>query len=247
MARIVPDNQVMKGSRLWESANGSPFGCKHQKKGEHMYQTFGIAGGILLLISNLNAQIVSYSFSGAIGNESNYSPDNQPVGAFVSSFTRGSGVNASSAAGAFSASAWSKGELALDDYFSFSLTPASGYQVSLSELQLDERRSGTGIRDWVARSSLDDFASNIGRVNSVPDSLVTRTDQTISLANGTFDRIGGPVEFRIYGFNAESASGTWRLDNVELFGTLTPVPEVKSICWVAGGLLGFSIWRRRQC
>lgn len=26
MARIVPDNQVMKGSRLWESANGSPFG-----------------------------------------------------------------------------------------------------------------------------------------------------------------------------------------------------------------------------
>jgi hypothetical protein len=99
----------------------------------------------------------------------------------------------------------------------------------------------------VARSSLDDFASNIGRVNSVPDSLVTRTDQTISLANGTFDRIGGPVEFRIYGFNAESASGTWRLDNVELFGTLTPVPEVKSICWVAGGLLGFSIWRRRQC
>lgn len=115
--------------------------------------------------------------------------------------------------------------------------------MSLTELQLDERRSGTGIRDWMVRSSLDDFASNIGTGFSVPDNSETRADQRISLLGGTFDRISGPVEFRIYGFNAESAAGTWRLDNVELFGNLTPVPEVSSVCWVAGGLLGFSIIR----
>ena len=93
---------------------------------------------------------------------------------------------------------------------------------------------------------MDGFSSNIGAVFSVPDSSATRTDQSISLTGGTFDQIGDPVEFRIYGFNAESAAGTWRVDNVELFGTLTPVPEVASVCWVAVGLLGFSIWCGRS-
>lgn len=236
----------MNGARLQGSANGSPFGYEHQKKGEHMYQIFGIMGSILLLSSNLNAQIVSYSFTGAVGNETSVSPDQQPPGATAGSFTRGSGLNASAAADAFSASSWSTGGLALDDYFTFSLTPHSGYEVTLTELQLDERRSGTGVRDWVVRSSLDEFTVDIGTVFSVPDSSATRTDQTVSLVGGTFDQIGGPIEFRIYGYHAESAAGTWRLDNVELFGTLTPVPEVSGAFWVAGSLLGFSIWRRRS-
>lgn len=246
LTRVVPDNKVKKVSCLWESANGSPFGCEYQKKGERMYQTLGILGGTILLASNLNAQIVSYSFTGAAGNESSYSSDNQPSGALASSFTRGGGVNAASAAEAFSASAWSTGELGLDDYFTFSLTPASGYEVSLTELQLDERRSGTGIRDWVVRSSLDAFTADIGTVFSVPDTTVMRTDQSVSLAGGTFDQIGGPIEFRIYGYHAEGAAGTWRVDNVELFGTLTPVPEVSSVGWVAGTLLGLSILRLRS-
>jgi len=211
-----------------------------------MYQNLGVVSGLLLLISHLNAQVVTYSFSGAAGNEDSFAADSQPAGAVASVFSRGSGINAASGADAFSANAWTTGELDADEYFTFSLTPDSGYEMSLTQLQLDERRSGTGIRDWVVRSSLDEFASNIGTVFSVPDSSATRTDQTISLAGGTFDQIGGPVEFRIYGFNAESAAGTWRVDNVEVFGTLTPVPEVSSAYWVAGGLLGFSIWRGRS-
>ena len=243
---LLPDNAVMKGTCLQGSASGSPFGYKLKQKGEYMYQTLGIIGGTLLLISHLNAQIVTYSFSGAVGNETNYAADDQPTGAVASVFSRGSGINPAAGADAFSAKAWTTGELDANEYFTFSLTPDSGYEMSLSELQLDERRSGTGIRDWLVRSSLDGFVSNIGAVFSVPDSLATRTDQSISLAGGTFDQIGGPVEFRIYGFNAESAAGTWRVDDVEVFGTLTPVPEVSSAYWVAGSLLGFSIWRGRS-
>ncbi len=212
-----------------------------------MFRKFGLWVATLLFAGQfLNAQIITYSFTGAAGNEANFSVDSQPADATAGDFGRGTGVNPSSAAGTFSANSWSTGGLDVDDYFTFSLTPDPGFSISLTQMQLDERRSGTGIRDWSLRSSLDAFAADIGTAFSVPDNTSTRTDQTIDLSGGLFDDLTSAIEFRLYGYNAEAGSGTWRLDNVDLFGTITPVPEISGTFWMALGLVGLFFWKARN-
>ena len=212
-----------------------------------MFRILGLlSAGLLASEIHLNAQIITYSFTGSAGNEATFAADSQPGNAIAGDMGRGTGVSPSSAAGTFSANAWSTGGLDLDDFFTFSLTPNPGFKMTLTQVQMDERRSGTGIRDWSLRSSLDSFASDIGAVFSVPDNTSTRTDQSIDLTGGLFDDLSSAIEFRVYGYNAEAGSGTWRLDNVELFGTITPVPEISGTVWVSLGLGGFCMWRCRN-
>ena len=212
-----------------------------------MFRTVSLLIVASIFICNfLSAQLITYSFTGAAGNEVAFAVDSQPGDGVASDMGRGNGVNASAAAGTFSASSWSTGGLDVDDYFTFSLTPDPGFKLSLTELQVDERRSGTGIRDWSLRSSLDVFATDIGTAFSVPDNTSTRSDQSIDLTGGLFDELTSAIEFRIFGYNAEAGSGTWRLDNVELFGTITPVPEVSGTIWIACGLAGFFYWNIKK-
>ena len=207
---------------------------------------------ILLLFScifmsqNLCAQIITFSFNGSAGNELSFGVDSQPANGSASDMSRGNGVNASLASGAFSASSWSHDGLDVNDYFTFSLTPDPGFELSISGLQLDERRSATGIHDWSLRSSLDTFATDIGTAFSLPDNTSYRRDQSIDLSGGLFDDLTSTIEFRFYGYNAESSSGTWRLDNVDLFGVITPVPEVSGTTWIALSLFGFYYWNVKK-
>jgi hypothetical protein len=70
------------------------------------------------------------------------------------------------------------------------------------------------------RSSVDNFATDLGVVQ-VPDVDATRTNHRIVLP-AAFAGVTAPVELRFYGYGAEAASGSWRIDNVELVGFTTP-------------------------
>jgi len=96
------------------------------------------------------------------------------------------------------------------------VTPSPGATLNLSALQLDERRSATGIRSGSVRSSLDGFASDIA-LFAVPDDTLFRT-QSIPLP-ASFHSLTTAVEFRLFGFQAEADGGTWRVDNVIPLGT----------------------------
>lgn len=197
----------------------------------------GLASG------SLKAQIVAFSFNGAAGNEAIFDPDAQPAGAAVNGMIRGTGINPSASAGTFSASSWSASGLDPADYFSFSITPHAGMSLALTQLVLDERRSNTGIRDWSIRSSVDSFTQDLGTFH-VPDDSLTRANQSIWFG-GEFLDLRDTVEFRIYGYASESASGTWRIDNVELYGGITPVPEPSFSGLAAGmGLVGWLLASR---
>jgi hypothetical protein len=80
---------------------------------------------------------------------------------------------------------------------------------------LDRTRSATGIGQWSVRSSLDDFATNLAGI-IVPDDTGTRL--SVAALPERYRGLTAPVEFRIFGFQAEAAGGTWRIDNVKLFG-----------------------------
>ena len=185
----------------------------------------------------LAAQLILYDFTGAAGNEDSFGPAFQPGNGNVSDIGRGSGLGASTATSAFSARSWSTDALDLDDYFGFSISPNEGFEMNLMTLEFDERRSGSGISSWSVRTSLDGFTLDLspGHV-VVPDNTETRLGQSVELASEIFSSLDNEVEFRIYGFGAEGSSGTWRIDNVQLFGEITPVPEPSSL--ISGALMG---------
>ena len=195
------------------------------------------------------SQIVVFSFNGAAGSELTIAPDAQPTYATVSSMSRGTGLTASSSAGTFSSSGWTTSSSPdAADYYSFSIAPNDGGQLSLSTLTLDERRSSTGIRDWSIRSSLDNFTADLSHF-AVPDDANTRTGQATSLG-ASFEGLLTGVEFRIYGYNSESSgSGTWRIDNVTLAGSysFSAVPEPEEYALTVGaGLFAFAVLRKAR-
>ena len=166
--------------------------------------------------------VAQFSFTGAAGTEATFAADlADPALAATPVMSRGAGITPSTAADAFSASGWTTAA-ALDasDDFSFTVAPAAGKSMNLRALQLDERRSATGIRSWAVRSSLDGFAADLA-LFTVPDDTLART-QTVQLP-AQFRNLAAPVEFRIFGFQAEAAGGTWRVDNVALIGGLSPI------------------------
>ncbi|GAA3936969.1 T9SS type A sorting domain-containing protein [Hymenobacter algoricola] len=169
------------------------------------------------------APLSTYSFTGATGAEPTFPADGQPTNAAFSAMSRGTGVTASAGANTFAATDWSMTALDANDYFSFSVQPAAGFKARLDSLVLDERRSNTGIITWAVRSSLDNFAANIITV-TVPDNPDTRVNKRIDLtALAPFANLTTPVEFRIYGYSAESAAGSWRIDNVRTYGLISAV------------------------
>ncbi|MFN3316022.1 MAG: lamin tail domain-containing protein, partial [Raineya sp.] len=110
----------------------------------------------------------------------------------------------------------------MNRYFSFTISANTGFVLNLSSFELDEIRSGTGPNQWVLRSSLDGFTNDLGTYTNTGTSLLT--NRVIAL-DESFYNVTGSIEFRIYAFGATAAAGTWRVDNVEVFGSIS-TPDV---------------------
>lgn len=202
-------------------------------------------------LAGAGAQVlVSYNFTGATGDQVS-----QPVASFdpdltASVMTRGSGITASAAGGSISSTGFTTGVIDLNDYYSFTLTPGVGVTMDLGTLTFAERRSGTGIRDFSIRTSLDGFATDVFTA-AVPDDTATR-DQSFVFGSA-FDAVTGPITIRIYGYTAESAAGTWRLTNTssgaqnfQLTGTaVVPEPTSAAMIFVGAGLVAWGVRRKR--
>ncbi len=109
------------------------------------------------------------------------------------------------------------GELA-SHYFTFTINVASGYRALLSSLQFNGLRGSTGPTRWSVRSSLDGFTNDL----AAGEAPLADAWSTGFLSLG-LDLLSGEITFRIYGYEADSSSGNWRIDNVSLLGTLTKV------------------------
>ncbi len=120
-------------------------------------------------------------------------------------------------------------------YFQVMLSPDPSYSMDLSSISFSLQRSSTGIRTYVVRSSADGFKSNLTALISPADTNLTvesanvffinkdittiRTGSTIKLGGAAFTGIASSIRFRFYAYNAESAAGTFSLDNVLISGT----------------------------
>lgn len=172
--------------------------------------------------------LVSYHFSGATGIEPNVEPSLQQTQTASSAMRRGSGVTPAAGANAFAARDWSTAAGTPDtaDYFSFRMQSYVGFGFVINRLGLRERRSLTGVRHFDVRSSADNFSSSL-LSSAVPDNDSTRQWSINLLTVAPFDSILHDVEFRIYGYGAEAAAGTWQIDQVFLYGFCLSTGAIK--------------------
>lgn len=152
------------------------------------------------------------------------------------------------------------GSLTPTAYFEVAITPLSQIQLQLDTISFTVQRSGTGIRSYAVRSSVDGYSANLpASINPANPNLGVGpgnefrvvSDATSTAQNGSLVTLGAPfvglttkVTFRFYGWNAEGTGGTFSLDNVAFSGRTDGVPEpsVISIAFACLALVGI---RRR--
>ena len=151
----------------------------------------------------------------------------------ASGIGRGPGLNGSSASNRYSSSGWTTGASQDEnDYLEFTLNPATGYKINFTSFEYTGQRSGTGPQNFALRSSIDGFATDIGTF------IVTGT--TIDLSASRFQHISEPVTFRIYGWNATAAGGTFSINDFIFNGSLEPSGSAGPVITVHAALVNFS-------
>lgn len=135
-----------------------------------------------------------------------------------------------------------------NDYFSFTISPNSGFRLNLDSLSLDTSSSSTTIENFFIRSSVDAFTSNL---DSFSRNAATFVNSTVVLTNNAaFQNLTTSTEFRFYVFdNSNSSSQFARFDNVTLNGTsaaVTAVPEPGTVTLMLLGLIGAGSAARKR-
>ena len=107
-------------------------------------------------------------------------------------------------------------------YFEFTLTPGTGYTVTLSAISFGSRSTGTAPQAYTLRSSSDSYVSDIATGTLLANSTwALKSNTGLSSASGT----GTAITYRIYGYNGAGnpASGTinWRIDDLSIVVSIT--------------------------
>jgi hypothetical protein len=190
------------------------------------------------------ASLGSYTFPSAGDN----SPSGVDPNLTLSDFTRGSGLLGGTFLGGTGAIRWTT-DVSPDpnDFFSFTATVASGYQLSLNTLALQLYRVGLPVvgsgapRNWEVGASV-----NGGAITSLDSGALTgvNTANNINVNLASLGTVTSPVQFFIYGFRANNGAGILGADNVQLDGTVNSVPTPAMLPAMIG--FGVGILRKRK-
>ncbi|MDP5097403.1 MAG: Ig domain-containing protein, partial [Flavobacterium sp.] len=155
------------------------------------------------------------------GNEVNYTSTTNDARLTLATLSRGAGVSPTSLGRAFASNGWNsstKSEaLNSNEYYEFSFTPAAGYSVSLSSIDLILRRSSsTAPNFYIWRYSIDgvnfsDIGAEISHSNTSsngdvqPQIDLTAINELQNLPAGT------NIKFRLYAWGATSTTATFSI------------------------------------
>ncbi len=124
------------------------------------------------------------------------------------------------------ASDWSTGAIDAEDYFQITLSPKTGYELTISDLKFSEQRTPAGPTNyeirWSKNTDFSDYTS-IGTYTSVE----TPTSQAIPTSISVDEE--EIVYMRFFGYNA--GSGIWRIDpnTLSIEGNVEEIIEPEEI------------------
>jgi hypothetical protein len=155
--------------------------------------------------------------------------------------SRGSGLTPSSNTGGYAANAWATTAFDTTDYFEFNAASDGGWQFDVTNVIFNIRRSTSGPSNFVVRSSVDNFASDLSTFVAVANSTYS---SSLNLSGQT------GVTLRLYGYGATAANGSANLggtgNDLVLEGTMAVVPEPGTLAGLSLGLLALYGARRRK-
>ena len=157
--------------------------------------------------------------------------------------TRGSGLVAATAGGAFNSSSWHEGgtlaeALAANNYLTFTVAPAANYTMALSNLRSSVSRSANGPPAAALLYSADGFGSSLASSAAVTSNNGTPDLFNVSLSNSG---LTSPLEFRWLAWTNSAvvteSNSTFRIGTA-YHTLLQGIPTLRSagtLTWDGGG------------
>lgn len=168
--------------------------------------------------------LARWDFDGNLGDETSV---NAEVAANIDSglVSRGAGIIPATNANRFNANEFTQPDLANavlnNDYFEFTITPETGYPISITELFFNYERSPTGPKLGTLRSSIDGYNADIETFIN----LAMNDSKTIDLSNAGITNQTSTIAFRLYLYgnvgNGRGSGGFEGIGNdLEIRGTI---------------------------
>jgi hypothetical protein len=216
---------------------------------------------LVTIAASANADVLAnYSFDGSVrtsfdtNSETTASPFSDGPGfASLLDATRGNSAPSISVDTAQTDGNTNAAAVTANDYFTFTITPAGGFALNLTNLSIDYANytnDGTfPAISFFVRSSINNFSANIGStVNVTAASAGAFANTSFNLTGAAFQNVTTPIEFRIYVQDgiADPDRGIL-LDNIILNGTAVPEPSTYAMIGLGATLLvGMQRFRRRS-
>jgi hypothetical protein len=128
-------------------------------------------------------------------------------------------------------------------YYEVTITPAAQSTISFSSIAFNMSRSSTGPRHWAVRGSADNYSANLTATIAPPNPNISVVAgdrffwslDSYTVSSGTQEKgstvipgagyanVTNPVTFRLYPWNAEGSSGTFRIDTVIFNGSVATI------------------------
>ena len=122
-------------------------------------------------------------------------------------------------------------------YFAFTITPDSGYALSITNISFDYRQTGSGALNYQV---------DIGASTNLASGAFTQDSTWRSVSSSiTLSALTVGTEVRVYGFNGGTAA--FSIDRVTIAGTTTAIPEPSTYAAIFGAAaLAAAAWHRRR-
>ncbi|MBN9383337.1 MAG: choice-of-anchor J domain-containing protein [Chitinophagaceae bacterium] len=115
-------------------------------------------------------------------------------------------------------------------YFEWTLTPAAGVAITVSQINFGSRSTSTGPQAYDIRTSLDNFTTAAASSTLTNNSTWTFVSNATSIIGVT----GQAITIRIYAYNgagnASKNTANWRIDDLSVFAATSgnvPVPSLR--------------------
>jgi hypothetical protein len=145
--------------------------------------------------------LASWSFTGLSGSQASTAAGSAAPGITPGAVSRSTAISATAGADSINSSDWTTSSSRDDTrYYTFSIAPPAGCELTLTSLSIDTAASATGPGSAEVATSADNFTTTATVAAS------SSSTPTLTVTNATT-----AIELRVYGFAASGTAGTMRI------------------------------------